>query len=250
MTAQKGLPLFYKNPEVLRFEQHKDLGLVAKQDYSFTADATAIPLSVGEFMPTIRHYPVVFIEADGPTPVAIVGIKQGQNLMVDKSGKWAAGTYIPAYIRRYPFILVQAPEQDNRYLAVDRESKLVRPMSEAKNARPIFNADGTPSDTVQPMLQLCEAYHQHRTQDNAFLKAIKEADILVSRHIDVEFPDKTRYRLDGFLSVDIERYRALPAETLKAWTEKGWADAIALHQASAQNWGLLLERNQKSTKSA
>ncbi|MEO2038916.1 MAG: SapC family protein, partial [Martelella sp.] len=60
----------------------------------------------------------------------------------------------------------------------------------------------------------------------------------------------SRYRLDGFSVIDIERYRALPARTLKQWTEKGWTDAIALHLASAQNWGLLMERNQRFVKSA
>ncbi|WP_045679817.1 SapC family protein [Martelella endophytica] len=250
MAEQKGLPLFYKKPEVLRFETHKDLAIVAKDDFSFTSEATAIPLSVSEFMPAMRHYPIVFIEAEGPTPVAIIGIRQGQNLMLGKGGKWAAGTYIPAYIRRYPFILVQAPDQDTRYLAVDRESKLVKPIGADTSAKRIFNEDGTPSATVQPMLQLCEAYHQHRAQDAAFLKAIKDSGILVARHADMEFPDKTRYRLDGFEVVDVERYRALPAKTLKEWTEKGWTDAIALHLASAQNWSLLLERNQLLSKTA
>ncbi|WP_180898559.1 SapC family protein [Martelella soudanensis] len=250
MTTQTRLPLFYKKPQVLRFEDHKAMGLVGGQDFSFTAEATAIPLSVSEFMPSIRHYPIVFVGEKEPSPVAIVGLKQGRNLMLEENGGWAAQTYIPAYIRRYPFILVQSPDQDTRYLAYDGESDRVKPLSDAPDAAPIFNDDGTASKAVEPMLHLCEAYHQHRAQDAAFLKAIAEADILVARHVDMDFPDKSRYRLDGFSIIDIERYRALPAKTLKLWTEKGWTDAIALHLASAQNWGLLMERNQRFLKSA
>nr|WP_272213740.1 SapC family protein [Marinicella sp. W31]MDC2879690.1 SapC family protein [Marinicella sp. W31] len=244
MTAQNPMPLFYHKPQILRFEEHKGLGLVAKNDFSFSSEATAIPLSVTEFMPAVRHYPIVFIDASGsPAPVAIVGLKQGRNLMLEQDGTWAAYAYVPAYIRRYPFILVQAPNEDTRYLAYDSESGRVKPLSEAPDAAPIFNEDGTASKVVEPMLQLCEAYHQHRAQDTAFLKAVAEADILVARHVDMEFPDKTRYRLDGFSVIDPERYRKLPARTLKQWTEKGWADAVALHLASTQNWGLLMERN-------
>ncbi|MGV0818377.1 SapC family protein [Martelella sp. AMO21009] len=250
MTTQTQLPLFYRKPQVLRFEDHKAMGLVGSQDFSFTAEATAIPLSVSEFMPSIRHYPIVFVGDKEPSPVAIVGLKQGRNLMLEEGGAWAAHTYIPAYIRRYPFILVQSPDQDTRYLAYDSESGRIKPLSEAPDAAPIFNEDGTASKAVEPMLHLCEAYHQHRAQDTAFLKAISEADILVARHVDMDFPDKSRYRLDGFSVIDIERYRALPARTLKQWTEKGWTDAIALHLASAQNWGLLMERNQRFVKSA
>lgn len=250
MTTQTQLPLFYKKPHVLRFEDHKAMGLVGSQDFSFTAEATAIPLSVSEFMPSIRHYPIVFVGDKEPSPVAIVGLKQGRNLMLEEDGAWAAHTYIPAYIRRYPFILVQSPDQDTRYLAYDSESDRIKPLAEAPDAAPLFNDDGTASKAVEPMLHLCEAYHQHRAQDTAFLKAVVEADILVARHVDMDFPDKSRYRLDGFSVIDIERYRALPARTLKQWTEKGWTDAIALHLASAQNWGLLMERNQRFVKSA
>lgn len=250
MTTQTQLPLFYKKPQVLRFEDHKAMGLVGSQDFSFTAEATAIPLSVSEFMPSIRHYPIVFVGGKEPSPVAIVGLKQGRNLMLEEGGAWAARAYIPAYIRRYPFILVQSPDQDTRYLAYDGESGRIKPLADAPDAAPIFNEDGTASKAVEPMLHLCEAYHQHRAQDTAFLKAIADADILVARHVDMDFPDKSRYRLDGFSVIDIERYRALPARTLKQWTEKGWTDAIALHLASAQNWGLLMERNQRFVKSA
>jgi SapC protein len=251
MTTQTHqLPLFYKKPQVLRFEDHKAMGLVGSQDFSFTAEATAIPLSVSEFMPSIRHYPIVFVGDKEPSPVAIVGLKQGRNLMLEEDGAWTARTYIPAYIRRYPFILVQSPDQDTRYLAYDSESDRIKLLSDAPDAAPIFNEDGTASKAVEPMLHLCEAYHQHRAQDTAFLKAVAEADILVARHVDMDFPDKSRYRLDGFSVIDIERYRALPARTLKQWTEKGWTDAIALHLASAQNWGLLMERNQRFVKSA
>ncbi|AMM85777.1 SapC family protein [Martelella sp. AD-3] len=244
MTTENAMPLFYKKPQVLRFEEHKGLGLVARDDYAFSAEATAIPLSVSEFMPAVRQYPIVFIEAAGqPAPVAIVGLRQGQNLMLEKDGSWAPHAYVPAYIRRYPFILVQSPDEDTRYLAYDSESDRVKPLAENPEAAPIFNDDGTASKTVAPMLELCEAYHQHRAQDAAFLKAIAEADILLARHVDMEFPDKSRYRLDGFSVIDHERYRNLPARTLKQWTEKGWTDAIALHLASAQNWGLMMERN-------
>jgi len=246
MASGSGMPLFYQKPQVLHFEAHKDMGIVASTDYSFAANATAIPLSVSEFMPAIRHYPIVFVNAGGPAPVAITGIRQGQNLMIDSKGAWENNTYIPAYIRRYPFILVQAPDdQDRRMLAFEATSGRVKPLAEAPEATRLFESDGKPSDAIKPMMQLCELYHQHRAQDSEFLKAIKDADLLVARHVDFEFPDKDRYRLDGFQLIDADRYRALPVRTIRDWNKKGWTDAIALHLASAQNWSLLMDRNRK-----
>jgi len=93
----------YRSPVVLRFEQHRDLCVKPAGDYSFARDVNAVPISVGEFMPAIRNYPIVFAEGS-LTPVAILGLKQGENRFLTAGGAWRRDAYIPAYLRRYPFI--------------------------------------------------------------------------------------------------------------------------------------------------
>lgn len=251
MATANPMPLFYQDPQLLRFDAHKNLGVVPSADFSFAAKATAIPVSVSEFMPAVRNYPIVFVGGSDPAPIAVTGLKEGQNLMVDSNGHWEKGSYIPAYVRRYPFILIQAPDdKERRMLAFEANSKRIRPVSEVSGAVPLFDDEGKPGPGAAPALQFCEAYHQHKQQDKAFLKAIHDAGLLVERRVDFTLPSGNRFRMDGFLSVDVERYRALPAKTVKEWNQKGWLDAIALHIASEQNWNLLLDRNHRGVAAA
>src|SRR3546814_17461453 len=36
-------------------------------------------------------------------------LRQNENLFVDASGQWAPDTYIPAFVRRYLFVLAEKP---------------------------------------------------------------------------------------------------------------------------------------------
>src|SRR5665213_2753356 len=96
------LPLFYRRPAPLSALRHFGLSLSATDSFAFARDANAIPLNVSEFSLAARHYPIVFTPTDPVTPVAVVGIAKSRNLFVDAAGKWLAGAYIPAYVRRYP----------------------------------------------------------------------------------------------------------------------------------------------------
>src|SRR5262245_40524941 len=75
---------------------------------AFVRDGAAIPISHSEFVPAGRHYPIVFISADGKSfnAVAVVGMKTKENLFVT-DGRWAGDVYMPAYARRYPFCMAK-----------------------------------------------------------------------------------------------------------------------------------------------
>src|SRR5690606_29613329 len=85
--AAPGLPLWYRKPVVLRFEEHRNKALAPQAHYRFAASSNAVPISVGEFMPAIRNYPIVFAEGS-LAPVAILGLKQSENLFLEQDGAW------------------------------------------------------------------------------------------------------------------------------------------------------------------
>ena len=93
------------------------------QGYHFTAESNAIYIAGTEFPMVCREYPLVFAkESTGKlVPVALLGLAQHQNLMLGADGT-RLGNYIPAYIRRYPFILAHADEQVNSYAVCIDES--------------------------------------------------------------------------------------------------------------------------------
>ena len=185
---------------------------------------------------------------DGPAPVAVTGLKQGENLFVTQKGEWRQGTYIPAYVRRYPFILIQSEDKSQTVLGFDQASQRITAAAKAKDGAPLFTDDGKASETTQPMIDFCNAYHQQSLMGAEFVKALQAHDLLVDKHVDMSFPDNSRYRLDGLLVVDPERFRALPADTISDWHKKGFTDAVVLHMASSQNWENLLQLNQTVSK--
>src|SRR6478752_4561030 len=100
-----GEALFYISPEPLSKEAHAKLGIKnIENPYAFTAKTHLVPVTVTEFAPAALCYPIIFIGKD-MTPGAVMGVNADENLFVDEKGAYAAECYLPAYIRRYPFVL-------------------------------------------------------------------------------------------------------------------------------------------------
>lgn len=235
------VPLFYKSPVVLQFGEHRTLGLATHSDYAFSAQAIAVPVGVGEFMSLVRNYPIVFTNTSAPMPIAVLGTQNG-NLMLDEDGRsWSQGAYIPAYVRRYPFIIVDTDVPDEHLLAIDVEAPHCVDSSTGAGIR-LFDGNGGPSDTTRKAMGLCRAYHDDYKRTREFMVALQAEGVLVPRQVDFTFEAGERQRLDGFLTVDRAALDALPEATLAHWREMRWFDAIALHLASQQNWQLLAER--------
>ena len=94
----------FKNLETLDAENHKNLRFAPANDFSFAAELSSAPLSASEVMEAARAFPIVFT-TDGPLlPMALMSVEEGKNVFINENGEWQA-SYVPAHIRRYPFIL-------------------------------------------------------------------------------------------------------------------------------------------------
>src|SRR5262245_41509961 len=105
--ADSGLPQFYRNPVPLDPVRHAKAGLKNRDDFGFARGTNAIALTGAEFASAARAYPIVFSAAAPVVPFAVVGLRDGDNLFLDAAGNWREDTYIPAYVRRYPFIFFE-----------------------------------------------------------------------------------------------------------------------------------------------
>lgn len=244
------LPLFYEKPTLLRFDDHKGAGLLSNGTFGFAKAANAVPITIGEFMPIIRHYPIVFSDSEHCAPVAVLGLREGENLLVQPDGHWRAQAYIPAYIRRYPFIVTQTPDQKQQLLAVDAASDRFAADTSGVDAKAFFASDGTPTAETKSAMDFCHAYHVEHVETEGFTRALKDAKLLVSNQAALTLPDHSRYTLGGFQMVDEKAFRALRSSLLYDWHSKGWLQLIALHLASQQNWQLLMEQMGRSQEMA
>ncbi len=158
---------------------------------------------MGEFMPAIRHYPIVFSEGAAATPLVVLGLKQGSNLFVEDDGAWRAGHYQPGYVRRYPFIVTEAPDQSATLLAIDAASErfVARADSQADASR-LFDDAGAATPAARSAIDLCLAFHEDHLRTAAFAAALDQAGLLVPNRAVMQLLDGQHYTLDGFRIVD------------------------------------------------
>jgi hypothetical protein len=240
-TGAQALPFLFKNPVVLQADLHRGKALAPHTDFNFAAKTNAIPVVVSEFMPVVRNFPIVFTKSARPSPIALVGLRQDENLHVGTDGSWKAGAYVPAYLRRYPFVLSETGNKDTVMLAVDAGSERFVDAATVKGAELFFVEGSKASELSTRMLDFCRAYHAEALQTEAFVKLLTDADLLTEQQADMRFADNSQYKLEGFLVVDAEKLKALPAEKIKELHDSGALAAITLHLVSLQNWQLLLD---------
>jgi len=242
-APKPGLPLFYKSPAILDAERHKDKSLKKNFGPGFAGDANAVPLNMIEMPQAAPFYPIVFTGGETATPVAILGLRDNENLFVTDKKDWLQETYIPAYIRRYPFILVQSEDGERFTLCIDETDDIV-----LDDKSQLFFEDGQPSNLTKNAIEFCKSYQTAATQTEEFSKAIHEAGILADRRADANLADEQRVSLSGFRVIDEEKLAQLDDKVFLEWRKKGWLPFIYAHLLSNVNWqrlrNLLNERMQ------
>jgi hypothetical protein len=225
MNTATSFPLFYRQIEAFNSELHGPLQRPASANYAFAAQAAVIPLVVSELPQALRHYPLVFLPASAdaaPTLAVVVGLGNQHNLFVEADGNWKPSTYIPAYVRRYPFHALRIETQPEPLLAIDPG------YIAAEEGETLVDAEGNPSSFLQESLALTRDYLVAAEQTDAICRALQEAGVLEYADISLENADGAQHRINGFLSVNEARMRSL---TIDALVKLQQADAIGLAYA-------------------
>lgn len=235
------MPLFYKKLELLDSKKHKTLAIAKETtDFSYASEANVIPVVVTELSFASKHYPLVFVaEPNVPTPtlVAMVGLGDNKNIFVDGKGKWRAGTYVPAWVRRYPFLSVKTADK-REAIAIDPSAKVFT----GKNNLPLFQKE-EPTDTLKRIVTFQNEYNAAFEQTNAMVNALKEAGVLEAATITIGNPsdkEKPGRNLAGFLMVNEAKLRALDSTALFKLHQTnalGLAYAQLLSMANLQTFG-------------
>lgn len=230
-APRAGLPLFYKSPAILDAERHKEKSLRKNFGPGFAKEANAVPLNMIEMPQAAPFYPIVFTGGETATPVAILGLRDHENLFINDKEEWLRDTYIPAYIRRYPFILVQSEDGERFTLCIDEVDDIVLD----DKSQPFFE-DGQPSGLTKNAIEFCKSYQTAATQTEEFSKAVHAAGILADRRADANLADEQRVSLSGFRVIDEEKFAQLDDKTILEWRKKGWLPFIYAHLLSNVNW--------------
>ncbi|MEJ2653892.1 MAG: SapC family protein [Acidihalobacter sp.] len=240
--------LFYTRPVVLNKERHRDLRLLhGEARYGFARQTNSVPLVGSEFAASAGHYPIVFagVEAGALMPVALLGMRDRENLFVDEAGRWQAD-YVPAFVRRYPFVLAEQEadsEGDERFNVCFDE--VFDGLGEGEEGVRLFEDDGEPAEFLRGAMDFLRDYQAQAEATRAFMEQLKELDLLVERHLEVQRPGGERLNLNGFHVVDDARLQALDDAQVLSLFRSGalaWIEAHRLSLARVSDLSARLER--------
>ena len=222
------LPLFYNALEPLNSGQHANMKIRRIDNAPAMGAAHAIPATVDEFALLQRHYPIVFSTGGEPVPLALMGLNEGTNAFLDATGlPHDSSIYIPAYLRRYPFLLARLrPDSDELSLCFDPKSGAI---GEFEDGEPLFN--GTePSEATKAVLAFCEQFETAGQRTSAFMQELVKSDLLMDGEVAIQpegAPQPFVYR--GFRMVDEEKLRELRGDELRKMNQNGMLALIYAH---------------------
>jgi hypothetical protein len=235
--TETALPLFYKQPRPLNTEIDARHSLARHPDFRFAAATNSVPLLASEFTAACKHYPIVFARGDGAQPVALLGLRNNENLFVDAEGQWARDHHIPAYVRRYPFIFLESADRQQFTLCIDEAASTVLPGTD----NPFFK-DDRPTDLTNNALEFCRAFQGDHAYTQEFAKALIESELLIENRADIVLNNGEKLSMAGLWVVDEKRFHALPDATFLNWRDRGWLHLVYCHLLSTSNWRALINR--------
>lgn len=225
------LPLFYKDLIPLNSQQHASWKTRATDKATWLAGVNSVPLTVEEFPQAQRHFPIVFTSGDNPVPLALMGMNEGINVYVDEDGTVNTPVYIPAYARRYPFMLAKLrPDSDELSLCFDPTSDLV---GELEEGQPLFEG-ADPSEATRNMLKFCENFEIAGNKTGNFIAELKKHDLLMDGELNIDAGLEQPFNYRGFQMVNEEKLREMRGDILRQWNQNGMLPLIYAHLFSLE----------------
>ncbi len=240
--------LFYEHPVPLNRTEHKDLRLKGVPNVKFAMNAHSVPLTGVEFGIAARDLLIVFggTSMAEAGPMAMLGLRQNENLYVDADGRWAADTYIPAFVRRYPFVLAEKPagqEGDDFTVFLDESYEGFN----ASEGERLFMEDGSDSEMLTKAVGFLGEFQQNIARTKWFMEQLHKHDLLEPRNVRLQ-KDGTdgqegrAINLNGLFVVSEEKLRALDEKVTHELLREGVLGWIYAHLLSLANIDRLAQR--------
>jgi len=231
--------LIYETAVPLSAGRHGNVSLDSKANYSFSAGVNAVPLMAVEIIRAATEYAIVFTGAgEDVVPAAVLGVRGEQNLYLSADSKWQA-KYIPAFIRRYPFVFAASEDKKTLTLCIDETHPGVN--RDGKGQR-LFGDDGKPSAYTQNVLKFLQEYQAQFERTKVFGKHLKELGLLDPMQAKVTTPAGEQITLGSFMAVSRAKLRALSPEALAGLAKTDELELVYLHLHSMQNFNDVKDR--------
>ena len=221
------LPIFFGGLEPLSSNRHGNFKIRQADRAPHLGKSHAIPITVDEFVSVQRLAPIVFSSGENPVPLVLMGLNEGINVFVTEEGELQQEMYLPAYVRRYPFMLARLqPEAQELSLCFDPTSGLVGEFDEGE----ALFADGKPTETTNNILKFCEEFEMSAQRTVSFVNELKTLELLMEGEVSIQPTGAEQpfvYR--GFQMVNEEKVRELRGDELRKMNQNGMLPLILAH---------------------
>ena len=224
--------LFYEKITPLNRDLHRTWRLRPSESKArFAANTHYVPVAGTEFYQAARDYPLLFPKEGGNGPIALLGLREGENLFLQADGAWMEGVYIPAFVRRYPFILARGDEANARTVCIDTEFAGFG----EKEGNALFDEEGKDTEYLKGVIDFLNRYATDMELTGAFLQKLEQLELLTERNLRVTDSKGRNFHLNEFRIVDEGKLAALDDATLGELHRKGWLGWIYAHLISIGN---------------
>jgi hypothetical protein len=231
--------LIYETVVPLTFATHRHSSVEIGRSFDFSSKVNSVPLTAIEFREAQADYPIVFVgNAEGVMPAVILGLRDGENLYLSSDGTWDA-RYVPAFVRRYPFVFAKSDDGQRFNLCIDEHFSGFN--GDGRGQR-IYGDDGKPTAYVENMLKFLQEYQLQFHRTERFCKNILSLDLLEPMQAQVEFNSGEKYSLGGFMAINREKLKELSGDKFRELAKSDELELIYLHLQSMRNFGALKSR--------
>lgn len=227
-SAPQSLPLFYNSLEPLSSQAHADFKVRPATKAPFLVGQHAIPLTVDEFVLAQRFMPIVFSVGPDAIPLALMGLNEGVNVFVDDEGALINDQmYVPAYVRRYPYMLARLrPESDDLSLCFDPSSETIGAFEDGE---PLF-ANGEPTEFTKSILEFNRMFEEAGQRTAQFMREVNELGLLMDGEFSVQPQGSEQpfiYR--GFQMINEQKFNDLRGDQLRKIAQSGLLPLLYAH---------------------
>lgn len=218
----------FKNITPITKEAHLNTKVKSIDNFDFVSDTHIASIMVHEFSRAASIYPIVFLEdkeQDRFRPVVLLGLEEGENLFV-QDDKWNA-SYIPAIIRRYPFVLAQTEEEDKFTICIDQDSEFVN----EDEGQAIFDENGEAGEVIERVKTYLTELQQMEVFTNEFCDYMKANNMFTPLNMKVRVGDEVK-EVGGAYVINEERFNSLSDEKFLELRSKKYIPVTYAHLSS------------------
>lgn len=242
--------LIYNNIQPVSSEAHRTWS-IQLDNHAFTQELNSVPLLATEITTVARELPVIFAKTQdegGFVPLAVMGLKKGQNLMLDDKQRLTL-RYVPGFIRRYPFAFANDGKSENFTLCIDDQFEGWS--KEGTEGKRLFTDEGEQTEELKGVMEFLKDYQYRAELTNVFCKKLNELELLEPMEANIKLKDGQEgggFNLTGFYVVNREKLKALKDEEVLDLFKKDGLELVFSHMQSMQNLNGLVDKYSAQAK--